>query len=116
MDGLVGIREASRIDDKCDGQTDSIPFDRSTFCPLAPLWGHQAEDLPKGGGKQATKARMLMGYLVDPSLGELFMSATQKLSFQEDVSREERWISRKQLLDMFDESEAEEMISEQKIE
>eukprot|EP00959_Pyramimonas_sp_CCMP1952_P317273 6640263-Pyramimonas_sp.AAC.1 len=58
---------------------------------------------------------MLMGYLVDPTLGDHFMSITQRLSFSEAVEREEEWCSRKQLLDKYDESEAEEMIAEQKI-
>ncbi|CAK0816162.1 unnamed protein product, partial [Prorocentrum cordatum] len=66
-------------------------------------------------GKKVSKAKMLAAFLKDPNLGDTFMTMCQQLQYSEKVDCEEEWVSRKQLLDVYSESEAEEMINEQKI-
>eukprot|EP00959_Pyramimonas_sp_CCMP1952_P188729 3947403-Pyramimonas_sp.AAC.1 len=56
-----------------------------------------------------------MGFLKDPTLQDTYMSITSPLVFTEEVEEESEWISKKQLLEQYDSSEAEEMIESEKI-
>lgn len=62
------------------------------------------------GTKHTNQRRVLEAFLLDPSCGDFFLEQTQKLSFGRTVAKEATWMSRKQLLDIYDESEAEEML------
>eukprot|EP00959_Pyramimonas_sp_CCMP1952_P162419 3395885-Pyramimonas_sp.AAC.1 len=74
-------------------------------------------DHDRGGEKNnVAKSKLLMGYLADPELGESFMEVVGIICFTETVEQEPAWMSKKQLKDAHSSSEAEEMISEGRIE
>ena len=67
----------------------------------------------KGGsrsGKVDLQHSVLKAWVLDPSLGTFFKSQVSEITSKQGIHKEKEWISRKQLLDMFDESEAEEQI------
>ena len=64
----------------------------------------------EAGTKRANQRRVLEAFLLDPSCGDFFLEQAQTLSFGGSCSKESTWLSRKQLLDVYDESEAEEML------
>jgi hypothetical protein len=68
----------------------------------------KAESL--AGSKQKNQRQVLEAFLLDPACGKFFVEQTQKLTFGKNYSKEATWMSRKQLLDVYDESEAEEML------
>ncbi|CAK0823399.1 unnamed protein product, partial [Prorocentrum cordatum] len=67
-------------------------------------------------GKQLSKQKLLMGFLVDPQLGDAFMEITQRLSFSETITRTAKWCTRKQALEVYSDSELDEMVANDKIE
>ena len=75
-------------------------------------WNQVEAGKIQGATKYNTKAKMLAAFIVDPSLTERYMQVSSNISWQEDMSRAAQWMSRKQLVDAFGESEGEEMISE----
>ena len=62
------------------------------------------------GSKQKNQRQVLEAFLLDPTCGKFFVEQTQNLAFGKNYSKEATWMSRKQLLDVYDESEAEEML------
>ena len=73
------------------------------------VW-ERIKDESRAGTKQANQRRVLEAFLLDPSCGDFFLEQAQTLSFGGSCSKESTWLSRKQLLDVYDESEAEEML------
>ncbi|CAK0826761.1 unnamed protein product, partial [Prorocentrum cordatum] len=65
----------------------------------------------KGGAKRAASV-MLVAWLVDPEMDELFWDVAQGISYSEGVTSESTWMSQKQLCDKYGESDAEEMIDQ----
>ena len=61
-------------------------------------------------GKIANQHKMLRAWVLNPNLGEGFYQQVHELSEIHSIKRSAEWISRKQLLDGLDESEAEELI------
>eukprot|EP00959_Pyramimonas_sp_CCMP1952_P197897 4138832-Pyramimonas_sp.AAC.1 len=83
--------------------------------PLGPCQADSGNTKGDGDKKNVTKNRLLMGFLADPELGESFMKVVSSITFSEEVSQNETWLTKKQLKDVYSSSEAEEMIAEGKI-
>ena len=62
------------------------------------------------GQLQHSQRKILKAFLLDPECSTVFLEHTAGVCEEHHVEEEEEWISRKQLLDLYEESEAEEML------
>ena len=84
-----------------------------TVLPKNPATNKQWADISanaKPGTKTDLQHRVLQAWVLDPKLGKFFQTQITEIITSHIVKQEIRWISKKELLNDLDESEAEEML------
>lgn len=61
-------------------------------------------------GKKAKQQKMIKAWIIDPNDGKFFQSRLNSITAAKSIEQEEEWVSRKRILEEYDESEAEEMV------
>jgi hypothetical protein len=61
-------------------------------------------------GKRTAQHKVLIAFAIDPQLGSTFMNITQSYKMEQKRIVEEEWVSKKKILEEYDESEAEELL------
>ncbi len=62
------------------------------------------------GMKVALQHKLLGSWLIDPTCGKLFKQQVSELMESSSTTKESQWVSKKELMNSMDESEAEEML------
>ena len=73
------------------------------------LW-KEIQQRPAREGKRHDHHRLLHSFALGPSCGKYLTSVLQQMDFNRSLQQESEWISKKQLLDLFSESEAEGLV------
>lgn len=90
----------------------NLRFTQTALKKLPPQIQQAWQDASQGPGKQQRQHTILQAFGEDPTCGKHFLSKVQDFIESSKISVETQWISRKQLLAEFDESEAEELVEQ----
>jgi hypothetical protein len=73
------------------------------------IWSGVSETAGRSG-KWEKQHQILTAWVIDPKCGDTFMGHVRSLTLTEKMTSEEQWVSKKKILEDYDESEVEEML------